>query len=254
MEATAKLIAAIADLIAALIWPMFFLAVFWLFREPIRESSSKLPDLIGRIKRGKVGILEVELEQVAQRSTVEVEPGSSAITLEQIRVATKIDSQAAEIGTEELLRQLDRLSREYDTIRGTQPPGGSRTAALSRVLVQMRALGLSVSRHIERYKASNTAGDRLAAVAMMQIRPEVSDLGWLLERFKGDSPFIFYNAALALENLANNAPLKLRLRVRDTAKEALSVVQSFSDKPDRNTAIVLQRILDNDTSNKEGSL
>ena len=73
----------------------------------------------------------------------------------------------------------------------------------------------------------------------MQMHPQSADIGWLVERFRDDAPFIFYHAALALQNVANEADGSTREKVRKAAQEALEIVESFSGTPDQETINVL---------------
>jgi len=233
MDSAAKLIIAIAALLGAIAWPAALLIVVFVYRIQIR-------DLLVRLKRGKLGFVEIELEHLASTSMTKEVETSGAITVEQVDSAARIEAQSAEIGATELLRQLDKLGIEYDTIRRTMPPGPLRTAAMTRVLIQMRAVGPSVASRVDAYKGSGSPGARLAAVAIMQMHPQSADLPWLVERFRKDAPFIFYHAALALQNAANDADPATRARVREAAREALGVVKSFAGTPDQDSITVLE--------------
>ncbi len=241
-ESVAKLLVAFATLLGAIAWPLTFLAIVLLFRNELREIAIKIPPLIERIKKGKIGFLELELQEVSDSVPETIEP-SGAITNRQVKSAVKIEARADEIGEHELLAQLDRLCMEYDAIRRLQPPGHARTRAMTRVLVQMRVLGLSLSPHIDAYKSSGSAGSRLAAISMMQMKPAIADLSWLVRRFAEEAPFVFYHAALALQNAANDNSYEQRVLIRDAAKEALSIVQSFDGEPDAQSITVLQSII-----------
>jgi hypothetical protein len=235
MDTTAKLITSIAALVAAIAWPAAFLIVIFTFRKQLREQ-------LGRLRKGKVGFVEIELEHVAASAVTGVVETTGAITAEQVHSAARIEARSADIGQPELLRQLDKLSIEYDTVRRTLVPGPSRTAAMTRILVQMRAIGPSVAQRVDVYKSSGSPGSRLAAIAIMQMHPQVADIPWLVQRFKDDAPFIFYHAALALQNVANEADEETRSTVRLAAGQALKIVKSFSGTPDQETIDVLEHL------------
>ena len=115
---------------------------------------------------------------------------------------------------------------------------------MTQVLVRMRSLAPSLVDFIDAYKGSGSAGSRLAAIAMMQMVPRVADLGWLKERFSSEHPFVFYHAALALQNLANisDAPEKKK-RLREAAQQSLSTVKNFPGVPDQGTIQVLEMLV-----------
>src|SRR6202012_3326582 len=128
-----------------------------------------------------------------------------------------------DVGSETLIRELDKLCLEYDSLRRALPPSEERTRTMTRVLVKMRSLAPSLIDYLDAYKGSGSPGSRLAAVAMMQMVPRVADLVWLGDRFSSDQPFIFYHAALALQNAANISNSEdEKERVRKIAQQALS--------------------------------
>jgi hypothetical protein len=139
---------------------------------------------------------------------------------------------------------MDRLCLEYDSLRRSLPSGNERTRAMTRVIVKMRSLAPSLVDHLDAYKGSGSAGSRLAAIAMMQMVPRVADLDWLKDRFSSEQPFVFYHAALALQNVANisDTPEKKR-RLREATEQALSTVRSFPGVPDAGTIQVLEMLL-----------
>lgn len=233
MDAVAKLITAIASLLGAIAWPTAFLIALLVFRKPLKEQ-------LGRLRKGKVGFVEVELEQIASVAAQTTTDASGAVTVEQVKSAARIESRSGDIGETELLRQLNQLSFEYDTLRRTLPSGHERSVAMTRVLVQMRAIGPSIAHRIDVYKNSHSGGDRLAAIAIMQMRPDTADIPWLVQRFREDHPFIFYHATLALQNLANLPDEAIHGRVQRAAAEALAILKSFDGEQDKNSVALLE--------------
>lgn len=115
---------------------------------------------------------------------------------------------------------------------------------MTRVLVKMRSLAPSLVDSIDTYKSSGSPGSRLAAIAMMQMVPGVADLDWLKNRFSSEQPFVFYHAALALQNVANiSDSTEKKKRLREVAQDALSTVKNFSGVPDQETIRVLDMLL-----------
>ncbi len=236
-----ELLTAIAAILAALAWPLVILAIFLVYRKIIGDVLSKIPTMFDRVKNLKVGALEAELEKVALSSTVD--SSNRGVTSEQIHIAAKIESQVSEFGFEELLKQMDRLCLEYDSIRRTMPSGYERTSAMTDILIKMRALSPAVSSKIMAYKISGSPGSRLAAIAMMQMDPSLGDIKWLEERFHSENPFIFYHAALALKNMTIYADQDVRRDVADVAVRVRSVIEGFEyGVPDPDTIEVLSSI------------
>ncbi len=116
---------------------------------------------------------------------------------------------------------------------------------MTRIVVQMRSLSPSLIEFLDTYKGSGSAGSRLAAIAMMQMVPTAADLGWLEGRFSSDPPFLFYHAALALQN-ALDSPGASETRLQEicgAANRALERVKSFNGVPDKSTIEVLETMI-----------
>lgn len=243
MEASAKLLTGIAALVGAVAWPLTFLALIALFRNELRPILSKIPMLLDKIRKASLAGINLELDQVAAEvDNSQNENGK--ITARQVEAAARIAIQTQEVGPQALLNELDRLCLEYDSLRRSLPSGHERTRAMTRVIVKMRPLAPSLVEYIDAYKSSGSAGSRLAAIAMMQMAPRVADLSWLRDRFPSEQPFVFYHAALALQNVANvsDTPEKRKL-LREVAQQALSTIKNFTGVPDAGTIKVLEVLL-----------
>lgn len=238
MEALAKLITAMAALLGAIVWPVIFLTLVVLFRKELAAAIERLPGLFDRLRKMKVAGVEAELDALAEKS-----PDLGGVTADQARAAAQLSIQARESGSSAMQAELDKLCLQYDTILRTMPAGALRTQEMNRILVKLRALGPSTSGRIDALKRAGSAGSRLAAVAMMQMEPELADLPWLLDRFSSEAPFVFYHAALALENAANAANGPDRGGVAEFARQALAIVEDHL-KPDEATVAVLRALIE----------
>jgi len=241
-ENIAVLVTSISALLGAVAWPMALVVLVVIFRKELRSVAGRVPMIMDRVQSVKIGALEAQLDELA-RAVPEDANNAGVVTAEQVKVAAKVEVAAREIGQPELLAQMDRLSIEYDTLRRTMAGGSRRTSMMTKIVVQMRGLSSSVSDAIEAYKSSGSPGSRLAAVVMMQMEPKKADLMWLVGRFGRETPFVFYHAALAIQNVANGASASELPKVIDSAREALDILQGFSGKPDENTVHVLQAII-----------
>lgn len=240
MEAAAKLITAIGSLFGAIAWPLAVLAIALLFRIEIKMTAGRVPLLLDRMRKMKIAGVEAELDKVADASEG-VKSGD--VTPRQIEAAARIAVEADEY-QEDLLAKLDKLCLEYDGIRRSVAPSGARTQAMTRVLVKMRALAPALIEHIAPYKGSGSAGSRLAAVAMMQMSPKVADVAWLAERFSIDQPFVFYHAALALQNLAiDKIASAEKRRLIEAAYKGVTTLKAFEGGPDHSTIGVLENLI-----------
>jgi hypothetical protein len=246
MDDYAKLLTAMGALTGAIAWPVTVLVVVSFFRAELRSALGKLPQTLERLRKAILpGGVALELDQIADAAVEGGPDKGGKITPQQIEVATRIKAQTQDVGSEELLRELDRLCLEYDSLRRTLPSSPERSRAMTRVIVKMRSLAPSLVGFLDRYKGSGSPGSRLAAIAMMQMVPQVADLAWLKDRFSNEKqPFLLYHAALALQNIANvsDTPEKKR-RLGEVAEQALTAVKNFPGVPDRGTVEALEMVL-----------
>lgn len=243
MANAATLITAIATLLSAIVWPMLVAVILIFFRRGIVDSLARVPDLISRTEKAKLGWLELELKRVAA-IPADAESGG-AVSPEQIRSAAKIEVAAKDLRLADLRGQIERLCTEYEAIRAAMPPGARRTRAMDEVIAQMRTIGPAVSFMLEELKGAGSPGGRLAAIAIMQMEPSKADLEWLLERFSVEAPFLFFHAALVFEFLAHSLAGSRREEVIEFAAKALATVRAFDGEPDASTVGVLESIVHN---------
>lgn len=241
MDDSAKLLTAIAAVLGAIAWPVTLLTLALLFRRALQNAFGRIPFLLDRVTKASVAGVKVELERVAD---AESEDKSGKVTLIQKEAAARIAVEKQDVGSQPLLGELDRLCLEYDALRRTLPPGDIRTRAMTRIVVQMRSLAPSLVEFLDAYKSSGSAGSRLAAIAMMQMVPTSADIDWLEARFSSDPPFVFYHAALALQNVADTRDtIEGKLEIREVARRALQRVKSFKGVPDHSTIQVLETLI-----------
>lgn len=244
MNDFAKLLSAVAELIDAAAWPAAFVIIAAVFRTEIQKVLLGVLSLFDRVKKASVAGVALELDRVANAEINNNIDSGGKITPQQIEASERISIQAQDVSSRALLGELDRLCLEYDAVRQTLPPGDARTRAMTRILIKMRSLAPSVVDFLEAYKGSGSPGSRLAAVAMMQMVPSVADPNWLKDRFSGDHPFVFYHAALALQNLANRANTREeKVKLRKIAQLALDKLQSFKGTPDSSSLEVLETLI-----------
>lgn len=244
MEAAAKLIAAIGTLVGAIVWPAIVLVIAALFRREIRSAASHIPSLLDRVTKMKIAGIEADLDRVADAAVSSGDTKDGAVTADQTRTAALIVTKSKDVGVAAILNELDRLCLEYDTIRRAMAAGRARTHAMTRVLVKMRSLAPTTAEYIDAYRSSDSAGSRLAAIAIMQMVPATVDILWLGMRFAEEQPFLFYHAALALQNAINHTPRQEEDAIRLIAEQALETLAAFQGEPDQSTIMILQNIVD----------
>jgi len=94
--------------------------------------------------------------------------------------------------------QVLELCRRYVTERASRPPGGERTRIMEGITREMRKLAVAGYSLLKELSASDSAGERLAATAFLQVQPSLEYVNWLTARLPQEVPFIQYQMALAL--------------------------------------------------------
>src|SRR5262249_23208426 len=102
---------------------------------------------------------------------------------------------------------MRELCEEYDSARG-EKRSAARTRKMTEIFARMRSLAASVRASFPEFKLGASAGERLAAVAILQMFPSSTELSWLAERLdpNQERPFLGYQAAKALLQAGRSLP------------------------------------------------
>lgn len=133
--------------------------------------------------------------------------GSSAVdqqvvSQQEIRVASDVANifTSTSVSIDDLRAKIAILSGKYDSIRATMSSGPERTREMESIASQMRGYALAADQLLPEYASSKAAGERLVAIAFLQIKPNKDYFTWLSDRFSVEVPFLQYHAAIALRN------------------------------------------------------
>lgn len=158
--------------------------------------------LAGAFSRADQGATESKIRRVVE---AEAQAASSSNLLEsgrqpterQLEAAGQVAQIASQTDTSVVRLQMLDLAREYERIRAVMPPGDERTRKMEIVMAKMRTLALASYSFLSEFTKSQSPGERLAVVAMLQIKPNSDYLDWLASRLPEEKPFIGYHAAVA---------------------------------------------------------
>jgi hypothetical protein len=143
--------------------------------------------------------------------------------LEQTLAALPVDSQQA-------IEELAKLSRQYEVLRESMPPGQDRTYQMTLVLTRARALGRQAglgTAEINRL-LDGSDGDRIVGIAVAQGVPDKADVERLLEAaLNSRSAFEQYAALEALLRAAPSMSATARNRVLTSLREELDRPRTF---------------------------
>jgi hypothetical protein len=159
----------------------------------------------------------------------------------EVAAAHKVQEIAASSDFESVRAQMLALAREYEGVRAAQRPSFNRTQSMERVMAKMRAMALAAEPMLPELSVSAAPGDRLAAIAILQMKPSRDYLAWLGGRFTVELPFIGYHAAVALEKAVDQLPPS----DHDAVRSALNVAAAaLADQPETDRYGVIARALE----------
>jgi len=153
----------------------------------------------------------------------------------------------------EVLPPMVKLARDYVDTRARMPPSSARTNSMEAIVAEMRALVASQPTWpLETYTNSASAGERLAAVAVLQERPDPRYLEWLGARTTTERPFLQYHALLALHHAVDRLPAGELGRIATALDEARKGLGDLNEATDR--AFVLREAEKTLAARRRGAL
>lgn len=173
----------------------------------------------------------------------------AVVTAPELKVAEQVRQVARPEDMPVLLDKMRELAHEYEQIR-LRDAGHERTQLMANVVQKMRSLALATLPALKDFAASRSAGERLAAVAMLQTRFDTAYTGWLAERLVEERPFLAFNAASALFSASKNlAGSSLRELFEQVRRAQVELVAKDLPEPDRD--VLIAAILKQDPASKD---
>ncbi|MFN0119731.1 MAG: formylglycine-generating enzyme family protein [Blastocatellia bacterium] len=125
------------------------------------------------------------------------------------------------------------LARQYEQLRRDLPSGSERTGQMEQVIAEMRARASEAKHILPELAASRSPGQRLAAVAILNVMPDPEHIKWLGERMEAEKPFIGYHAARALLAAAQHLDPAYHEQIRAAIQTARQALWTGSENTDR---------------------
>jgi hypothetical protein len=152
-------------------------------------------------------------------------PGSATLT----SVSPPVD--AASRDREAALQ----LAKEYDQIRREMPSGDERTRIMEGVFSRMKITAPKVQGSLSAFQQSRSAGERLMAIAVLDMFPDANHLAWLAESMDPaqEKPFVAYHAAVALLDAVTNLPSEHCAKLDFALTHAKKLALRFKGDPAR---------------------
>ena len=105
------------------------------------------------------------------------------------------------------------------------------------VVTRMRTLALAAYPLLRDLVSSKSPGERLAAVAILQVRPDPDYLDWLAARLADEKPFIGYHAAVALLVAVRRLDPPYQAKLQAALQKARNAVGQRPKDTDRNRVL-----------------
>jgi len=131
--------------------------------------------------------------------------------------------------------ELLQLAAQYEDIRRTMPSSGARTRRMTAVFTN-ESEAPAVRALLNEFEKSESPGIRLAAIAILQMFPNVEHLDWLATRLDNpgsEKPFVGYQAAVALLDAVQGLSFEECGRLRSSLEKAMILAQTLPQDSDR---------------------
>lgn len=177
--------------------------------------------LQGAFKRAEDGfghLLDEQTTDAKNQATI-TQSASSGLppalpTIKEIEQAENLERLASPKDVSVSVLKMQELAREYERVRAVMPSGSERTGEMTKVVAQMKRIALTVLPALSTFSRSSSSGERLAAIAVLQIRFDPDYIDWLAECLVKEVPFIGFHSSVALFQGAKivGEPARGRLR------------------------------------------
>lgn len=193
-----------------------------------------------------VAKLEESVEQAARDALASGLGASDVPTDQQVSQAERIGQLSLAADETVIRNQVLALANEYERIRGVMRGGPERTRRMEAIVTRLRSLAVAGYFIRHQLRSSTTAGERLAAIAMLQVKPDPDALAWLSERFPPhEKPFVAYHAAVALRAAVQGLPAEHLGPLRGTLTHVHELIAQAEPDPNRDRILGLaERELD----------
>jgi hypothetical protein len=229
------LLKGLAELVKAVAWPAGLVLLFMAFREAIIGQFGRVKTL--ELAGGRVefaAAIEMRLQESAAEAQAKPVGKDQGVSSGEIDRAQVINRLATSSDLASIRQRMLGLATEYRFVRGSMPSGPERTRAMTVVMSKMRTLGQAAFALRGEFAFSSDPGQRLAALAIAQVQPDLAMMDWIAGRVSlSEKPFIQYHAIEALLVAARNADAAYA----DALKRAYSTASSNYSMidPDRRT-------------------
>jgi len=231
------LLKAIAAIISSVAWPALVGVVLFRYKELLFTT-------VKRVTKVDIAGLKIEMidEQIKKSEVEAAETGSRSATDAELSRSRLVLSLTTQADLPQIYTKMINFATEYTQLRSSMRPGGERTNRLEGIVAKMRTLGAAAYPLRQELAGSTEPGQRLAALAILQVRTDLSMADWIVTRAsRAERPFIQYHALLAF-----------LFAVRNASADDLPALRAAFDK--MRQSLLLQIPLDSDRKSLLGTI
>ena len=237
----------VTDLASALAWPLVVLIIILMARKSLPKLAQAFIDLVERSDRLKIlDVIDIEAGKAAREAEAKTDIPHD-ISDQEKDAAMRLGKFADEIRLSDIQLRISELAVEYEATRARMTPGRERTRAMNAITARMHTLAILARPLLPRFAGSDRPGDRLAAICILEVSPDIEYVSWLANRMKTEKPFLMFHAALGLREAARRFKTIAGDGICEIIEKALGVLDEFERregvKADVNTRNVLMATL-----------
>jgi hypothetical protein len=229
---TPQMVGALAALINAVVWPLIVVVFVILFRRNIGEILRSFESVTLKFAGQELSLSRV-VDDTAEKLIKSDPNASQSVTPQQMAAAQQVANVAKRSSQPLALQQMQDLAAEYERTRASMASGDPRTRKLELIVTKMRTLGVAAYPYLGDFTRSLSPGQRLAAIAILQISPDPQYWDWLADRVGDERPFVGYQAAVALLTAARTSAPADRERLDPILRRAKEPFGSGLEDTDR---------------------
>jgi hypothetical protein len=197
--------------------------------------------MVQHSSRIKFGEIDVEIDRSA-REAEKREALTNEVPASEIAAAARVGRMVESSDLSNIRARMLEFAREYEATRANMKPSPERTQAMNAIVAKMRTLGIAATPLLRDLATDgDSPGKRLAALAILQLAPDLSYLDWVVERMRHEQPFLLFHASLVLLAMVRSFGAQSREQLDAALNRSLEIVQAFTrGTPDHNTVTTLQ--------------
>jgi hypothetical protein len=202
---------AAAELLGVLLWPSVFVTLLVTQRKPLTRLLDSVVELVTSSTHIKLGdFIDVEVNRSALQAEQNDSPARE-VPAEEAEAAARVSRLVGESELPGVRERMLEFAREYEATRSNMKPGPERTRAMNAIVAKMRTLAIAARPLLREFAtAGHSPGISLVALSILQLRPNLEYVPWLVDCMSAEQAFVLFHASLG--SSCNGAPFSFSCR------------------------------------------